>query len=116
MDLFVFPSATDTFGNVILEAMASGVPAVVTSGGGPKFLVQHGITGYVASSDDQFIESVCALMEDRNLQARMKEAARNYALSMSWDSVFEDVFGAYSYCITETAPAFGNLAPVRQPA
>src|SRR5262249_28243966 len=40
MDAFVFPSATDTFGNVVLEAMASGVPPVVSTSGGPKFLVE----------------------------------------------------------------------------
>jgi phosphatidylinositol alpha 1,6-mannosyltransferase len=48
MEIFVFPSHTDTFGTVILEAMASGVPAVVTMGGGPKFLVNSGETGFVA--------------------------------------------------------------------
>jgi glycosyltransferase involved in cell wall biosynthesis len=41
MDLFTFPSTTDTFGNVILEALSSGVPVVVSSGRGAKFLVQH---------------------------------------------------------------------------
>jgi phosphatidylinositol alpha 1,6-mannosyltransferase len=102
MDLFVFPSSTDTFGNVILEALASGVPAVVTSTGGPKFLVQHGVTGYVAADDEQFIDCVCGLVENRDLHARMREAARAYAVGMSWDSVFEKVFAAYSYCLNPT--------------
>jgi len=114
MDLFVFPSSTDTFGNVILEALASGVPAVVTSGGGPKFLVQHGVTGYIAADDDQFIDHVCGLMQNRDLHARMGEAARTYAVSMSWDSVFENVFAAYSYCVDQTAQSARGLpaAPV----
>jgi glycosyltransferase involved in cell wall biosynthesis len=41
MDIFAFPSHTDTYGNVVLEALASGVPVIVTSDGGPKFLVTH---------------------------------------------------------------------------
>ena len=46
-DVFLFPSTTDTFGNVILEAMASGVPCIVSDQGGPKDLVVHGKTGYI---------------------------------------------------------------------
>ena len=49
MDVFAFPSETDTFGNVVLEALSSGVPAVVTTAGGPKFLVESGVTGFVAA-------------------------------------------------------------------
>jgi phosphatidylinositol alpha 1,6-mannosyltransferase len=45
MDAFIFPSEADTFGNVILEAMASGVPPLVAAGGGPKYLVQSGVNG-----------------------------------------------------------------------
>ena len=44
-DLFVFPSATDTFGNVVLEAQASGLPVVVSDQGGPKELMKDGETG-----------------------------------------------------------------------
>ena len=54
MDILAFPSETDTFGLVVLEAFASGVPAVVTASGGPKYTVQHGRTGYVAHNFDEF--------------------------------------------------------------
>jgi glycosyltransferase involved in cell wall biosynthesis len=98
MDLFVFPSTTDTYGNVVVEALASGVPAVVTSQGGPKFLVQSGITGYVADGDQSFIRGVKALLTDLDAHHAMREAARHYACGLSWDNVFEKVFHAYRQC------------------
>ncbi len=105
MDLFAFPSTTDTFGNVILEALSSGVPAIVTTGGGPKFLVQHGITGYVATNDDEFIRYASQLMLDRAMHARFCGAARNYAAGISWDAVFETVFDAYGHAVSRFLPA-----------
>ena len=95
MDLFVFPSLTDTFGNVVLEALASGVPAVVSSQGGPKFLVQPGVTGFVATSEDEFTNSVERLAKDSVLRARMSLAAVDYAQEQSWDRVFESVWKIY---------------------
>src|SRR5271168_3893772 len=64
MDVLVFPSHTDTFGNVVLEALASGVPAVVTPDGGPKFIVREGETGFV-TGDDHFAGAVTELIRDR---------------------------------------------------
>lgn len=102
MDLFAFPSKTDTFGNVILEAQASGVPCVVTDSGGPKFLVTPGVTGHIASSEADFIEFVDTIARSTTLHARMRRAAREYAIRQSWDSVFEAVYDAYATCL----PAF----------
>jgi glycosyltransferase involved in cell wall biosynthesis len=95
MDVFVFPSHTDTFGNVVLEAFASGVPVVVTSSGGPKFLVEPGVTGYAAADDAAFISGVKSILGDAELHATMRAAAREYALSLSWDAVFEKVYQTY---------------------
>jgi glycosyltransferase involved in cell wall biosynthesis len=94
MDLFVFPSHTDTFGNVVLEALASGVPAVVTPDGGPRYIVREGETGSIAT-DDQFSAAIAALILDPELHAKMRLAARIYAQSASWDSVFEGVYNTY---------------------
>jgi glycosyltransferase involved in cell wall biosynthesis len=99
MDLFVFPSRTDTFGNVVLEALSSGVPAVVTSQGGPKFLVHSGVTGFIAENDWDFTRYVNALMSDLDMHCRMREAARHYACEQSWDGVFEALFRAYRVCL-----------------
>lgn len=52
-DLFVFPSTTDTFGNVVLEAQASGLPVIVSDEGGPQELMQHGETGYIIKANDR---------------------------------------------------------------
>ncbi len=94
MDVFLFPSHTDTFGNVVLEALASGVPAVVTPDGGPKFIVRNGETGFVVE-DNAFANSVAALSRDREQLERMRVAAREYALGCSWDAVFGRVYEAY---------------------
>ncbi len=96
MDIFVFPSRTDTFGNVVLEALASGAPAVVTDGGGPKFIVRQGVSGFVAENETQFIDYVRLLMGDTELRHRMSAAGRAQASETSWDSVFEKVHEAYA--------------------
>ena len=94
MDLFVFPSHTDTFGNVVLEALASGVPAIVTPDGGPRTIVRDGETGRIVP-DDQFAPAIREILADPDLHAEMRQAARAYALTASWDSVFEGVYAAY---------------------
>jgi len=94
MDLFVFPSHTDTFGNVVLEALASGVPAIVTPDGGPASIVREGVTGRIVA-DEQFAQAIAEILEMPAQLNEMRHAARNYALSASWDSVFEGVYAGY---------------------
>lgn len=94
MDVFVFPSHTDTFGNVVLEALASGVPAVVTPDGGPKSLVRDGCTGFIVR-DEQFSAAIARILDDPALRASMSAQARRDALAASWDAVFERVYAAY---------------------
>lgn len=95
MDLFVFPSHTDTFGNVVLEALASGVPAIVTPDGGPRTIVQDGKTGRIVKDDD-FCVAIAALLGDPARHTAMRHAARDYAVTASWDSVFEGVYSHYA--------------------
>ena len=94
MDVFVFPSHTDTFGNVVLEALASGVPAVVTPDGGPKSLVRDGCTGFIAQ-DEEFSPAIARILDSPVLHAAMSAEARSYALSASWNAVFEKAYAAY---------------------
>jgi len=95
MDIFLFPSETDAFGNVAQEANASGVPAIVTDKGGPKFIIKPGVNGLIAKDADEFIEHAITLASDPELLASMKSAARDSAVSRSWEAIFEGVYDSY---------------------
>jgi glycosyltransferase involved in cell wall biosynthesis len=101
MDILVFPSHTDTFGNVVLEALASGVPAVVTTGGGPKYIVRDLQTGFVVP-DAGFANAIATLANDRARLTQMRTAAREYALTCSWDAVFARVYEGYKDALSGT--------------
>ena len=88
-DVFVFPSKTETFGNAVLEAMASGLPVLVTNEGGPKDFVVDGETGFVTSSDEEFVERNRQLAADNELRNRLGANAREYANTCNWDGIFE---------------------------
>lgn len=101
MDLFIFPSETDAFGNVVQEANAAGVPTLVTDKGGPKFIVRQGETGYVCSSLEDFVNHTIELMDNREKLLKIKESSREFALSRSWDSVFDSLYDTYRECISQ---------------
>ncbi len=95
MDLFVFPSQTDAFGNVVLEALSSGVPAVVTKQGGPKFLIEHCVNGFIADDETEFTETVLELVKNPAQIRVLGAAARQAAQTYSWERVFEKMFEYY---------------------
>jgi glycosyltransferase involved in cell wall biosynthesis len=99
LDIFAFPSHTDTFGNVILEALASGTPVVVTQDGGPKYLVQHGVTGLVSPDAPSFLQNVVTLARDTEMLRQMRVRARDFALCRYWNRIFDQVYDAYRYCL-----------------
>jgi len=89
-DIFVFPSTTDTFGNVILEAQACGLPVVVSDSGGPKELVEDKTNGLITKSHDaeDFAHAIRALVTDSALRERMGKSARNSVIDRSWPRAF----------------------------
>ncbi len=111
MDAFVFPSATDTFGNVVLEAMASGVPAIVTRAGGPKYLVSPGENGQLASSAAEFARWILEWSRTPERLAEMRVNARESAERFSWDAVWEDVYRRYEVCLSREEDTDGGGTP-----
>ncbi|CCK81361.1 glycosyltransferase [Desulfobacula toluolica] len=99
-DIFVFPSTTDTFGMVILEAQAKGLFALVTDVGGPREIIDNGVTGKVLSlSDaDAWVEQICSVhtmkSECPNDFAMMRAACQDRIKTQySWDEALNDILG-----------------------
>jgi glycosyltransferase involved in cell wall biosynthesis len=96
---------------VVLEALASGVPAVVTHDGGPKTIVREGETGFIRR-DEQFADAVAAVIADPLLHGRLRVRARADAEGLSWDSIFEQVCAAYVPLLAH--PATANASGPKQ--
>jgi glycosyltransferase involved in cell wall biosynthesis len=108
-DIFAFSSLTETFGNVVLEAMASGMPVVALRAGGVGDTVQHGQTGLLvepANPPDRFAEAMLSLVDNPERRRAMSRAARDYAQSQSWDAIMGALRDRYELAIAgETAAA-----------
>lgn len=92
-DAMVFPSRTDTAGNVVLEAQASGLPVVVASDGGPRENICEDVTGVVCHTDRaaEWAAAVGRVLRTRSMRA----AARDYALTRRWDAALQPLYRAY---------------------
>ncbi|MEP6850829.1 MAG: glycosyltransferase [Acidobacteriota bacterium] len=97
MDLFVFPSLTDAFANVVLEAMSSGVPAIAFPVGGPKFLIEDKVSGFL-TSEDQISARVANIIKSPQILRPMREAARHFAEEHSWNAIFKKTYDYYRTC------------------
>ena len=105
MDAFVFPSRTDTFGLVLLEALASGVPVVVSPETGIRVGVRHGVTGLHAGDSNSFTQSVLHLMKSETVRRKMGADAREFAQSRTWCTVFQQLYQTYETGLEETGSA-----------
>lgn len=96
-DVFVFPSATDTAGNVVLEAQASGLPVVVSASGGPKEQMLPGVTGVVCGDSDArgWAEVVAGVACSDGWRAQMASAAREFALGRRWTQALAPLYQGY---------------------
>lgn len=96
-DAFVFPAANETFGNVVLEAMACGLPVVAARAGGPLDFIAEGQTGLFFSPESQesLTEAVRSLVLDRDCAAHLGQAACYYAQTRTWEIVLDTLIGQY---------------------
>jgi phosphatidylinositol alpha 1,6-mannosyltransferase len=101
-DIFLFPSETESFGNVTLEAMASGLPCICADATGSRSLVVPGVTGFLASpgQEEEFTECIAVLARDDAKRKAMGAAARERALGFNWDTTMARILGYYRSVLT----------------
>jgi glycosyltransferase involved in cell wall biosynthesis len=97
-DLFVFPSETDTLGNVVLEAQASGLPALVSSQGGPKDCIQDGATGLIIPSmtPDHLAETILEITGQPDRLRAMGKLSREFSLRWTHQRSFESFWSLHN--------------------
>ncbi|WP_066250060.1 glycosyltransferase family 4 protein [Neobacillus drentensis] len=102
-DLLVFPSPTETFGNVVLESLASGTPVIGANSGGVKDIINSGVTGILCKPGQvrEFRDAIVQLLTNAELREQMGIAGREYALKQGWDQIFEDLNWQYKSVIEE---------------
>lgn len=96
-DLFFFPSSTETFGNVVLEALSSGLPVIGAHAGGVKELVTSSHNGILCPADhtDAFVEALMFLLNNPKVCEYYGKNARNFALKQSWDSIMGNLVNQF---------------------
>lgn len=106
-DVFVFPSNSETFGNVVLESMASGVPVIAADEGGPVDHVHDGLNGYLFDRDstDHLIERVGHLLDDAVHRLELGLGARAYAERQSWGEILDGVLADYRRLVQDVPTA-----------
>ncbi len=90
-DLFLFPSLTETYGNVVAEALASGLPVVAYRDAAARELIEHQVHGWLAEPGDEaaFVAGAVALAEAPELRARQRLSARERVASLAWQAIVE---------------------------
>lgn len=111
-DVFLFPSDTESFGNVILEAMASGLPTVCAEATGSNSLVRPGKTGYLVPVDDtgDFTARVASLVQDAERRQRMGRAALEEARRYEWQAILAAIDGYYDEVLAQRSAAAPSLS------
>jgi glycosyltransferase involved in cell wall biosynthesis len=94
VDVYVFTSITETYGNVVIEAMASGLPCVIANGGGSASIIDHGVNGFLAQYDDptDYLSCIAKILDDNPLRHRFVTQGLAYTAQLSWKSLIDSYF------------------------
>jgi glycosyltransferase involved in cell wall biosynthesis len=102
-DIFAFPSLSETFGNVVLEAQASGLPTVAFDCQGVNEQVTPEVNGLLVPVGGDLVPPLLRLCEDVGLRRRMGEAARKRAEGLDWKPIFDDLERRYRELISQSS-------------
>jgi glycosyltransferase involved in cell wall biosynthesis len=96
-DIFTFPSPNETFGNVVLEAMASGLPVLAVDQGGPRDLIQHGASGWLSPARDAaaFAAAIERLCDEPGTRETLARGGVERARGFHWKEVHGRLIGRY---------------------
>jgi glycosyltransferase involved in cell wall biosynthesis len=102
-DVFFFPSHTETFGNVTLEAMSSGLPCLVADATGSRSLVEHEVNGCLGKIQDSndFARKLAMITSDDEIRLKMGEVSREKAMSYRWDVINQQMLDYYHETLLE---------------
>ncbi|PKS05949.1 hypothetical protein jhhlp_007782 [Lomentospora prolificans] len=114
-DIFLHCSVTETFGLVVLESMASGVPVIARDEGGPSDIVEDGKSGYLVPPSDleQFVQRVKEVASDRELHKRMGAESRKLACEATWEKINNKVAWKMADAIQERQELLVGMRPAR---
>ena len=118
-DVFCLPSQTETFGQVVTEAAASGLPSIVMARGGAAELVSDGETGLLVSPDSvtALAAAIAVLHDNPSIRGEMGACARASALARpGWDEVFADLLDGYRTLVTGPSPVSAAASPTGRTA
>ena len=103
-DVFVFTSTSETYGNVVIEAMASGLPCVIANGGGSASLVEHDLNGFKCTPNNplEYVYYIDKILKDERVKNRLQHEGLAYVQQLDWTNLANTYFA--DICALSRAP------------
>lgn len=93
-DVFLFPSISETYGNVVIEAMSCGLPCVIANGGGSKSFIDHGENGFLCkpNEEQEYLDYVKRIINNPELRQTLRQNSLHYVKDLSWSALIKEYF------------------------